>query len=178
MKELSLNVLDITENSTKAGSLFTKIELVEEADKLTVTVTDTGCGMDEETLRSVTDPFYTTRTTRSVGLGVPLFKEAAEQTGGSFYIRSQQSGENKGTEISATFIKSHIDCAPLGDIVATMITLISGHPDKDFLFSHKTEGKEILLDTREVRAVLGDVPLSEYEVLKWLEDFLREQYVV
>ena len=129
--------------------------------------------MDEETLNRVTDPFYTTRTTRKVGLGIPLFKEAAEQTGGSFSI---QSRENFGTHTSAVFNKDHLDCMPLGDIISTVTTLIQGHPDSDFLFTHKIGDKEIRLDTRELRAVLGDVPLSEYEVICWIEEFLKEQY--
>ena len=173
MKEISLNILDIAENSVKAGAALTEISIEETETKLSVSIKDNGCGMDEETLNRVTDPFYTTRTTRKVGLGIPLFKEAAEQTGGSFSIRSR---ENRGTHTMAVFNKDHLDCMPLGDIVSTVITLIQGHPDSDFLFTHKIGDKEIRLDTRELRAVLGDVPLSEYEVICWIEEFLTEQY--
>lgn len=173
MKEISLNILDIAENSVKAGAALTEISIEETETKLSVSIKDNGCGMDEETLNRVTDPFYTTRTTRKVGLGIPLFKEAAEQTGGSFSI---QSRENFGTHTSAVFNKDHLDCMPLGDIISTVTTLIQGHPDSDFLFTHKIGDKEIRLDTRELRAVLGDVPLSEYEVICWIEEFLKEQY--
>ena len=173
MKEISLNILDIAENSVKAGAALTEISIEETETKLSVSIKDNGCGMDEETLNRVTDPFYTTRTTRKVGLGIPLFKEAAEQTGGSFSIWSR---ENFGTHTMAVFNKDHLDCMPLGDIVSTVTTLIQGHPDSDFLFTHKIGDKEIRLDTRELRAVLGDVPLSEYEVICWIEEFLTEQY--
>ena len=173
MKEISLNILDIAENSVKAGAALTEISIEETETKLSVSIKDNGCGMDEETLNRVTDPFYTTRTTRKVGLGIPLFKEAAEQTGGSFSIWSR---ENRGTHTMAVFNKDHLDCMPLGDIVSTVTTLIQGHPDSDFLFTHKIGDKEIRLDTRELRAVLGDVPLSEYEVICWIEEFLTEQY--
>lgn len=181
MKELSLNILDITENSLRAGSALTKIELEETAETLSITITDNGCGMSEEMCKRVTDPFCTSRTTRKVGLGIPFFKLQAEQTGGSFKIVSKSREDfpaDHGTVISAVFNKNHIDCTPLGDIVATLITLIQGHPDSDFLFSHKKGENQVMIDTREVRAVLGeDIKLSEYEILKWIEDFLNDQYI-
>lgn len=181
MKEISLNILDIAENSVKAKATLTKIEITEEGETLTVRITDDGCGMGEETLHRVTDPFYTTRTTRSVGLGIPLFKLAAEQTGGSFSIESlvdDGKTQNHGTTVTAVFYKNHIDCTPLGDVVATVITLIQGHPETDFYFCHQKGDTAVTLDTRELREVLGrDVPLSEYEVIKWIEEFLTEQYI-
>lgn len=180
MKELSLNILDIAENSTKAGATLTKILLTETENTLTIAIEDDGCGMSEEVVSRVTDPFYTTRTTRSVGMGVPLFKMCAEQTGGSFSIESKvktEQSRDHGTKLVASFNKNHIDFTPLGDIVATLTTLVQGHPDTDFYFCHKTGGKEITLDTRELREVLGnEVSLGEYEVIKWIEEFLNEQY--
>lgn len=179
MKELSLNILDVTENSVKAGASLTEISVEETDDILNLTITDNGCGMSEETVRGVTDPFYTTRTTRSVGLGLPLLKLQAEQTGGSMSVESvheSMSKENHGTVVRASFFKNHIDFTPLGDVVSTVVTLIQGHPDTDFLFIHKTDKGEVKLDTRELRAVLGDVSLAEYEVMKWIEEYLREQY--
>ena len=175
MKEISLNVLDIAENSVKAGAALTEISIEETETKLSVSIKDNGCGMDEETLNRVTDPFYTTRTTRKVGLGIPLFKEAAEQTGGSFSIWSR---ENVGTHTNAVFNKDHLDCMPLGDIISTVTTLIQGHPDSDFLFTHKTDKFEVSLDTRKLRIVLEDVPLNTYEVIKWIEENLNEQYLM
>ena len=181
MKELSLNILDITKNSVAAGADRIEISLtLSENGWLEFKLTDNGCGMSEEVCKRVTDPFYTTRTTRKVGMGLPLLKLAAEQTGGNFNISSRAESEypeDHGTQTRAVFIKTHLDCMPLGDIVLTVTTLIQGHPDTDFYFSHKKGDKEITLDTRELRAVLGnDVPLSEYEVIKWIEAFLSEQY--
>ena len=175
MKELSLNVLDITENSVKAKATKTQITIVEKDNALLLNIKDDGTGMPKEIVESVTNPFYTTRTTRKVGLGLPLLKMAAEQTGGNIKIESQQ-GENHGTTVEALFYTDHIDCAPLGDIISTIVTLIQGHPETDFLFKHIKNEKEVKLDTCELREVLGDVPLNEYEVIKWISEYLREQY--
>ena len=180
MKEISLNILDIVENSVKAGALLTEISVIEDSQTITVIINDNGCGMTEEVLKTVTDPFYTTRTTRKVGMGIPLLKLEAELTGGSLEIESKHvsvCGENHGTKVTAVFFKNHIDCTPLGDVVSTITTLIQGHPDTDFKFYHKTEDREVNLDTRELREVLEGVPLNTYEVIKWIEEFLNEQYI-
>ncbi len=179
MKELSLNILDITENSTKAGAKNIIISIVEQGGCMTVTIKDDGCGMTKEILQSVVDPFYTTRTTRKVGMGIPLFKLAAEQTGGSLKIESvceQDDPVQHGTTVTAVFHTDHIDCPPMGDIVSTLTTLIGGNPDVHFLFSHQMDGKTVGLDTDELKSVLGDVPLNTFEVLKWIEAYLKEQY--
>ena len=179
MKELSLNILDIAENSVKAGASLTEITIIENTDMLTLTIKDDGCGMTEEILRSVTDPFYTTRTTRKVGLGIPLLKLAAEQTGGHIVINSKtekESPDSHGTEVIAKFNKNHLDFTPLGDVISTMTALVQGHPDTDFLFTHKGTDFSVCVDTREMREVLGDVPLNSFEVICWLGDYLREQY--
>ena len=176
MKEISLNILDITENSVKAGATLTEIYVDEAGDKLTLTIKDDGCGMNEETVKSVTDPFYTTRKTRKVGLGIPLLKLACEQTGGSLSITSSVDEDTHGTTVTAVFFKNHIDFTPLGDVISSIVTLIQGHPDTDFLFRHSTEGGAVELDTREIRAVLDGVPLDTYEVILWVRDNLEEQY--
>ncbi len=179
IKELSLNVLDIVENSTKAGASLTKILINESDELLTITIKDNGCGMDAKTLASVKNPFYTSRTTRKVGLGIPLITLAAEQTGGSVIIESKTIEDfptEHGTTLKATFYKKHLDFTPLGDIISTLVTIIQGHADRDFLFVHTLNDKEISLDTREIREVLGDIPLSEFEVLNWIRDNLSEQY--
>ena len=176
MKELSLNILDIAENSVKAKASLTEIAVTEKDNLLTITITDDGIGMDEETVKMVTDPFYTTRKTRSVGLGIPLLKLACEQTGGSLSISSSQAPESHGTVLTAVFFKDHIDFTPLGDVISSITTLIQGHPDTDFLYVHRINGSEVRLDTRELRAVLEDVPLDTYEVILWIRDNLREQY--
>jgi len=179
MKELSLNILDITENSVKAKATRIVISIAESDKELSITVTDNGVGMTEKILESVSNPFCTTRTTRKVGMGVPLFRFAAEQTGGSFAITSKHIDaypEEHGTSVSATFNKEHLDFTPLGDVISTVTTLIQGHPDVDFLFEHKYGDKAVLLDTAELRAVLEDVPLNSYEVIVWIKDNLTEQY--
>ncbi|MBR3591697.1 MAG: sensor histidine kinase [Clostridia bacterium] len=176
MKELSLNVLDITENSVKAGATLTEISILENSDTLTMIVKDDGCGMSEEILRTVENPFYTTRTTRKVGLGIPLLKMAAEMTGGSVKIVSSTDAATHGTTVTAVFYKNHLDFTPLGDIKETVVTLIQGHPDTDFLFVHQTPSGEVKLDTRELRVILEGVPLDTYEVIVWIKEYLNEQY--
>jgi signal transduction histidine kinase len=179
MKELSLNILDITENSTKAGAQNVRITVTETEEMLIFSVSDDGCGMMPDFLRSVTDPFTTTRTTRKVGLGIPLLKLAAEQTGGDVSIESKHVSlhpDDHGTTTTARFYKKHLDFTPLGDIVSTLTTLIQGHPDVDFLFEHEAPQKSVRLDTKELREVLGDVPLDSFEVICWIKDYLNEQY--
>ncbi len=176
MKELSLNILDITENSVKAGAALTEISITEKDDTLILTIKDDGCGMSDEILKTVENPFYTTRTTRKVGLGIPLLKLAAEQTGGNVKIVSSTQSHNHGTTVTALFFKNHLDFTPLGDIKETVVTLIQGHPDTDFLFIHKCDNGEVKLDTRELRVVLEGVPLDTYEVIVWIKEYLNEQY--
>lgn len=176
MKELSLNILDIAQNSVKAGAKNISIRIAEDKadDTLTISITDDGCGMDEETLRKVTDPFYTTRTTRKVGLGIPFFNLEAKQTGGDFKITSQVG---KGTKVTASFKPSSVDMTPLGDIISTILTLIQGSPDIDFLFRHTAARLDVELDTKQLREVLGDdVALSSPEVLEWIKNYLNEAY--
>ena len=179
MKELSLNILDIVENSTKAKAELVKIEIIEDNELLTIKISDNGTGMTEEVLSTVSNPFYTTRTTRKVGLGIPLFRLAAEQTGGSLSIESKHIDsypEAHGTIVTAIFHKNHIDFTPLGDVISTVTTLIQGHPNTDFFFNHKIGSDSVSLDTREIRAVLDDVPLDTFEVILWIKGNLEEQY--
>ena len=179
MKELSLNILDIVENSTKAEAELVEIEIVEKTDSMTIRISDNGCGMKDDVLMSVNDPFYTTRTTRKVGMGIPLFRLSAEQTGGSLTITSKHIDEypdDHGTTVTAVFDKTHIDFTPLGDIISTLVTLIQGHPDIDFIYNHSLSERLISLDTREMREVLGDLPLDTFEILIWIRENLEEQY--
>ena len=179
MKELSLNILDITENSVKAKASLVEITITESEQMLTIRISDNGCGMTEQTLESVRNPFYTTRTTRKVGMGIPLLQIAAEQTGGSLGIESRHIDsfpDTHGTTVTASFRKDHIDFTPLGDTVSTLITLIQGHPEVDFLYIHRIGDREISLDTRQLREVLDDVPLDTFEVLLWIRENLEEQY--
>lgn len=173
MTELSLNVLDIAENSTKAGAALVTITVAADtaADRLYITIEDNGCGMTEEQVNRVTDPFYTTRTTRKVGLGVPFFKQAAEGTDGSFSITSTPG---VGTTVCAEFGLSHIDRMPLGDINATIHTLILMHPNCDFLYRYRYNEREFTLDTREFREILGDIPFDQPEISAYIKDYLAE----
>ena len=178
MKELSLNILDVAKNSVKAGASLIEISLnTDEKGILTLSIIDNGCGMSEEILLGVIDPFYTTRTTRKVGMGLPLLKMAAEQTGGTLSISSSDKSGESGTRLVATFDTNSIDCMPLGDIVSTVCILIAGSPDIDFEFIDKRPNGEVVLNTAELRAVLGDeISLAEPEIQQWIEDNLNEQY--
>lgn len=178
MDELSLYVLDITMNSVRAGATDISIELVEEGKWLTFTVRDNGCGMTEEQVKKLSDPFFTTRKTRKVGLGIPFLKMLAEMTGGQVEITSvhESVSPQHGTVTAARFGKDHIDFIPLGDMVETVKTLIQGSPDIDFVFRHRTEGGEVMLSCAEMREILGDIPLNAPEILTWIGENLREQY--
>ena len=178
MKEISLNILDIAENSVKAGATTVGISINENDGVLEFEITDDGKGMTADFLARVTDPFTTTRTTRSVGLGLPLLKMEAEMTGGEFSVESRSETEyaDHGTRVYAKFIKSSIDCIPLGDIVGTVCTLIQGHDGTDFVFTHRIGEKEIDLSTAEMREMLGDVPLSSPDVIAWVREYLTEGY--
>lgn len=179
MKELSLNILDIAQNSVKAEADRIKITIEETDSTLTFSVEDNGCGMTPDFLKSVTDPFCTTRTTRKVGLGIPLLKLAAEQTGGKLEIESKHVSlypDSHGTKTSALFYKNHMDFTPLGDIISTVVTLIQGQPDISWSFVHKMKDKTVELHTDEMKEILGDVPLDNFEVISWINEYLKEQY--
>jgi len=173
MKELSLNLLDIVENSTRAGASLVTIQVIEEPelDRLTLSVEDDGCGMSPELLAAVQDPFTTTRTTRKVGLGIPFLKEGAEMTGGSLDLWSR---EGEGTKISATYGYSHIDRPPLGDLAETVVTLVQCHDQTDFCYTHRYRDQSFTLDTRELRVIMEGLPLSEPAVLGWIREFVKE----
>ena len=179
MDELSLYVLDITMNSVRAGATDIAIELYEHGDWLVFTVRDNGCGMTEEQLEKLENPFFTTRTTRKVGLGIPFLKMLAEMTGGGVNITSvhESVSEQHGTVTTARFGRHHIDFIPLGDMVETVKTLIQGSPEIDFTYRHANEAGEVSLSTASLREILGeDISLSEPEILSWIDAYLREQY--
>lgn len=178
MKELSLNILDVAKNSTAAGASLVEISLLlSDNGMLTLSIVDNGCGMSEETLQGVTNPFYTTRTTRKVGMGLPLLKMAAEMTGGTLSITSSDKAGESGTSLVATFDTNSIDCMPLGDIVSTVCILIAGSPEVDFVFSDVRPTGSVSLATAELREVLGEgISLAEVEVQQWIKEYLEEQY--
>ena len=173
MQELSLNVLDIAENSVRADASLIKITIEEDtfAHTLRISIEDDGCGMTKEQIEKVMDPFFTTRTTRKVGLGVPFFKMSAEATGGSFSITSTVG---KGTRTEAFYHTDHIDMLPLGDMPATMLSLISVNPHLDFLYTYTRDRNTFTLDTRALKEVLEDVPLNTPEVLLYIKEQLTE----
>lgn len=171
MKELSLNILDIAKNSVTAGASLVEIFVTEDASRLTISVRDNGCGMTPEFVARVTDPFTTTRTTRKVGLGIPLLQMEARMAGGDLTIESEVG---VGTTLTAWFDAGNIDMPPLGDLVSSVVTLIQGSPDIDFLFTHTSGEDSYSLDTRELREIMGDISLAEPEILGWIADFLTE----
>ena len=173
MTELSLNVLDVAENSTRAGASLVEIivDADTEADRLSITIADDGCGMTPAQAAQVTDPFFTSRTTRKVGLGVPFFKYAAEAAGGSFSIESEPGA---GTTVTAVFVLSHIDRMPLGDITSTIHTLVVYHPETDFVYSYRYNDKSFTMDTREFKAILGDISFDTPEISAYILEFLNE----
>ena len=173
MKDIALHILDIVQNSVSAGATLVNIEVVEKVgnDRLILSVSDDGPGMDNEVRMKVADPFYTTRITRKVGLGIPLLKQNAEQAGGSFTI-SSDSG--KGTSVTAVFIRSHWDRPPKGDIAGVISILAGANPSMDFRYRHEFEEYEYIFDTREVKNALEDVPLSEPAVIRYLKEMIEE----
>ena len=175
LPEISLHVLDTAENSVRAGAAFVEIEVAVSTaeDSLSITIKDNGSGMDPEQVQRVTDPFFTTRTTRKVGLGVPFFKQATEISGGSFQITSEKG---KGTVLTARFVLSSIDRMPLGDMSMTVHNLMVYHEEVDFRYRYACDGREFVLDTREMKEMLGDVPLHSPEVSAFIMDYLKENH--
>ena len=173
MKELSLHLLDVAKNSVAAGAAHVSITLDEDQNGwLTIAIADDGRGMAPEFLARVTDPFTTTRTTRKVGLGLPLLRLTAEQTGGSLSIDSTLG---VGTTLTARFQRQHLDCPPLGDLPGAVALLIQGSPDMELTYRHTTPKGEAALSTAELRDILGDISLAEPEVFAWIQDYLTEQ---
>lgn len=173
MRELSLNVLDIVQNSVVAGASLTEILLKENTKEhtLLIGIYDNGKGMTEEQIKSVQDPFFTTRTTRKVGMGVPLFKMAAEQTGGTFKITSSVG---VGTKVEALFKTDSIDFTPVGDMAATVSAIVSMNEDKDFIYTRCVDEKEFQFKSSQIKAILEGVPLNDPSVIKWIEDYINE----
>lgn len=173
MRELSLNVLDIAQNSISANASLIEIELTESTENkaLIIGIYDNGKGMTKEQLEAVRDPFFTTRTTRKVGMGVPLFKMAAEMTGGHLEMESELG---VGTKVKAFFRTDHLDFIPVGDMASTVVMLITMNEHIDFLYTRSLDGKTFSLDTRSLKKILGGVPFSEPSISAWLKDYITE----
>ena len=174
MRDLSLHLLDLAQNSITAGATLVTVRLtLEESGMLTMQLEDDGKGMSPELLQRVTSPFATTRTTRKVGLGIPMMAENCRLAGGDLSIESTLG---KGTKLTATLDTSSIDCLPLGDLPGTVTTLVTMNPDKPEFTLHCLSPKgEMRFDTREVREALEGVPLNEPEVAAWMQESLREE---
>jgi len=175
VRELSLHVLDLVENSLAAGATRLELEIIEDAasNLLTISLSDNGRGMDQETLKRVADPFFTTRTTRQVGLGIPLLRAAALRCNGDLAITSQPG---LGTCVLAEFQRDHIDRAPLGDMRGTLLSVILSQKRCDLHYRHQVDERVFEFDTEEIREALGGLPLAHPRVRVWLEDFLAEGY--
>lgn len=177
MREIALHLLDIAENSVAANATDIEISVVEDLqnDRLKASVTDNGKGMDADTVARICDPFVTSRTTRKVGLGIPLLKAAAEACDGSLTIESQL---DKGTRLQVEFQRSHIDRMPLGDLGSTILTLVIGNPQINWWFRYKARLQdsepEFLFENQAIQEFLGDIPLSEPEVLSYLRTQIEE----
>ncbi|MBR3554062.1 MAG: sensor histidine kinase [Clostridia bacterium] len=173
MRELSLNVLDVAQNSVTAGATQLDIILTQSTAQqtLTIEIKDNGCGMTKEQLASVRDPFFTTRTTRKVGLGVPLFKMAAEMTGGDFDI---DSAVGVGTTVRAFFHTDHVDFVPIGDMASTVVSLMAMNPQVNVRYCRAIDGKDFSVESETLAAILGDVPLNEPSIMRWLTEYINE----
>ena len=173
MRELSLHLLDIAENSISAGAKTIKISVIEDSntDLLQMTVEDNGKGMSSEMVAQVTDPFITSRTTRKVGLGIPLLKAAAEGCNGSLVVTSEQG---VGTVLSVRFQRSHIDRMPMGDLVTTILNLIVANPQVHWIFEYRFNEEQAVFDDEPVKQALGDIPMSEPDVLSCIRNMIEE----
>lgn len=174
MQELSLNILDIAQNCISAGASLVEIDIEvfgQRQEMLGITVRDDGAGMDRRTLQRVESPFFTSRTTRKVGMGIPLFKQAAQMSGGSFSIDSRPGN---GTVVKAVFDTSNIDCAPLGEVWDTVGILIQMNPDVDFVYRVKN-GREVFeCDTRYLKQVMEGRGLGDIAVIQWIKEYIEE----
>lgn len=177
MEELALNILDVACNSVTAEATLIDIDVSVDtkSDKLSISVSDNGKGMSKEFLEKVTDPFATTRTTRKVGMGLPLFKMAALTADGEFAIDSETG---VGTKTTASFKLSHIDRMPLGDLPSTVVTLIGAAKNADIVLKYAVDGREFVFDTREIKKVLDGVDITESEIIVWLKEMMKENIML
>ena len=173
MKDLSMHIMDILQNSTRAGATEVTLEVLEDvaADTLTIRFIDNGCGMDAETVQKVINPFFTTRTTRKVGLGLPLLKQNTEQTGGRLDIQSEKG---KGTTVTAVFGRTHLDRPPMGDLAGTVVLTASAYPDIRFIFHYHNGETDYVFDTVEVNEALDGISIQEPEVIQYLKEMIQE----
>ncbi len=173
MPDIAMHLLDIVYNSIRAKASLIKIYLLdsESKDQMICRVEDNGSGMDEETVERVQSPFYTTRTTRDVGLGVPLFKQGALQAGGWFKLESKVG---EGTLIEAGYTRSNIDAPAWGDLAETLVTLIQADAGIDYEITYEWDGGSFVMNTKEIKELLDGVPINEPDIILWLKDYIKE----
>lgn len=173
MPDIAMHLLDIVFNSIRAKATLIKIYINEsiKEDKIECRVEDNGCGMDEKTVEAVQNPFFTTRTTRDVGLGIPLFKEGALQTGGSFQLNSEVG---HGTVIEVSYVKSHLDCPSMGDLQETIVTLIQADASIEYELVYTWDEGCFEMKTTEIKEILDGVPINEPDIILWLKEYIKE----
>jgi hypothetical protein len=174
MKELSLHIMDLAENgiAAKANCITIVVDEAVLANYISISIGDNGSGVTDEMLKSMLDPFVTSRTTRRVGMGLSLYKAAAERCDGEFKVESELG---KGTTVSATFRYDHIDRVPLGDMATSIMSLLAGYPEIDIDYTHMYDDKKFIFDTCGIREELGEVPLNEPAVLQHLKNAIKEE---
>lgn len=173
MLELAAHILDIAENSVRAGAKTVEITINEDSTKnlLSIKIKDDGCGMTKEEIKRAFDPFYTTKKVRRFGLGIPLLANAADRAGGKLVLKSIKG---EGTRLTATFQLNHLDRQPMGNISSTIINLIAGNSFVDFIYKHRHNDRRFSLDTREIRKEIGDLPINHFEILKYIRGVIDE----
>ncbi|MDR1459936.1 MAG: ATP-binding protein [Bacteroidales bacterium] len=173
MKDLSLHIMDILQNSIRAEASRIEVDIVEDTDKdiYRLIFIDNGSGMDENTMQKVVDPFFTTRTVRRVGLGLSLLKQNAERAGGGL---SLDSALGRGTTVEATFSHRHIDRPVLGDIAGAIMLTVSAHPHIHFIYKHKKDGKEFVFDTDAIYEILDGVSIQAPGIITSLREYINE----
>ncbi|HNQ17987.1 MAG TPA: ATP-binding protein [Smithellaceae bacterium] len=173
MLELAAHILDITENSIRAGAKLIKIKIDEnkEKDILCIEIKDNGTGMTKEEIKKAIDPFYTTKKVRRVGLGLPLLANAAKRADGNLILKSARG---KGTKITATFQLSHLDRQPMGNITTTLLVLIAGNSDIDFIYKHRHNDRQFVFDTRQIRKKIDDLPINHPEILRYIRNSIDQ----
>ncbi len=173
MRDISMHILDIIGNSVRAEASVVEVTLIEDAleDEVSLVIKDNGKGMDNETINKALDPFFTSRKTRKVGLGIPLLQQNAQLSGGDLYITSEPG---KGTEIKAVFVRSNIDRPPLGDIPGTVSLMVSGNPKVDFIYKHQIDNEEFIFNSIEIKEVLDGVDITNPGVIKFMKEMIRE----
>jgi hypothetical protein len=173
MKDLSLHILDIVQNAITAGASLIRIGITEDMvnNRCSITVSDNGRGMTAEQVEKVRDPYFTSRTTRKVGMGIPLFEQTSRQAGGALLIESEPG---VGTTIEADMVHDHIDRPAWGDLPGVISMLAGANPELDFVYRHEKDDREFLFDTKEIKEVLEGMPLSELPVMKYMKQMIAE----